>query len=119
MKTNAFVWFGNDADGLSMVDVLTSVMCIVYIIFKILHIWLSIAFMDESSFITQLNFVMEDITAFMHVIILFYFSKKTIDTTVTKIGLFKAGKYQVIEHPSIEEHSSTDEDATIKEEPKG
>ena len=87
------VWFGNDADGLSVIDILAFGMFIFFLIMKILHFIISIIVIRDTPLILQLNIIMDDINYNMYVILLSYFGKKSVDSIITKIGLFKSGKY--------------------------
>ena len=89
-----FIWFGNDADGLSIIDFLAAGMFIFFLVAKIVHFVLSIQHIGNADLIQQMNLMMADINQNMYVIITGYFVKKSIDTTVTKIGLFRAGEYE-------------------------
>jgi len=90
---NKFLWFGNDSDGLSIIDVLAFGMFTFFLIMKIVHLVLSIYYINNLDLINQINLIMDDINQNMYVIITSYFVKKTIDTTVTKVGLFKNDQY--------------------------
>lgn len=93
MKNNKFIWFANDADGLSMIDFLTIVITIIFFIFKILHIVLIINITD----INRIDFIataIETIDNMMIMVLASYFIKKGVDTTVSKLCLTKENKYK-------------------------
>ena len=111
-KKSKLIWFGNDADGLSMVDVLALGTFIIWIISKTLHLVLSLMNRYEPDTIIQLNYIMDTVDSFMGNVIVFYFGKKAIDTTVTKIGLFASKQYKEVVNASQEEISEEFTDDT-------
>lgn len=90
---NKFMWFANDADGLSMVDLLTLLFTLLFIIFKIVHIILIVG-SNNIETLTYLSTAISTLDDMMMVIITSYFIKKGIDSTVSKVCLTKEHKYK-------------------------
>lgn len=107
-------WFGNDQDGLSIMDTLTIAMFIFFILFKFIHIYISIGHKDSISLLSQFNLIMASMDEFMRLITIFYFSEKTLDNTITKIGDIKNKGYLIKEMQDCEEDSD-DTDNTNNE----
>ena len=105
-----FIWFGNDADGLSMIDLLAVGMFLFFLILKVTQLVLSIIFIENSELVQQINLIMADINQNMYVIITSYFIKKSVDTTVTKVGLFRAGEYEKVLIQPQEHNNKSSED---------
>lgn len=108
-----FRWFVNDYDGLSIMDTLTIAMFIFFILFKFIHIYISINHEHNLHLLSQFNIIMASLDEFMRLITIFYFSEKTLDNTITKIGDIKNKGYVIKEMENIEddtEQSPTEED---------
>ena len=105
-KVKNFIWFGNDADGLSIIDFLAAGMFIFFLLAKIAHFILSIAYIRDVELIQQMNLMMADINQNTYVVITGYFVKKSIDTTVTKVGLFRSGEYEKVITQAQEQYNT-------------
>jgi hypothetical protein len=115
---SAFIWFANDADGLSLIDLLAAGMFAFFLLTKVVHLVLSIRYIQNPELITQMNVIMNDVNTNMYYVITFYFVKKSVDTTITKVGLFKAGQYTNLndaEAESSNEHIINEDTSNLDE----
>jgi len=115
---SAFIWFANDADGLSLIDLLAAGMFAFFLLTKVVHLVLSIRYIQNPGLITQMNVIMNDVNTNMYYVITFYFVKKSVDTTITKVGLFKAGQYTNLndaEAESSNEHIINEDTSNLDE----
>lgn len=93
-EISRFEWFGNDADGLSLVDIITCIMFLYFIITKSLHFYIAVHYANTPEVMKNTIIIMDSINQFTDMMFMFYFGKKTLDTTVTKIGLFRTNSYE-------------------------
>ena len=105
-------WFGNDADGLTVIDLISAIMFFYFLVIKSIQLSLAIRYSANPEVLDAWNTTMNEINNFTELVMMFYFGKKVIDTATTKIGLFKSGKYEernLIETPDepVEATSST------------
>lgn len=90
---NKIMWFANDADGLSMVDILTVFVSLLFFIIKLIEIILSIYLTDLNK-VEVIHNCVSAIDDMMLMVLSYYFIKKGIDSTVSKICLTKENKYK-------------------------
>lgn len=87
-------WFGNDADGLTVIDLISAIMFLYFLVTKSIQLSLAIRYSANPEVLDSWNNTMSEINNFTELVMMFYFGKKVIDTATTKIGLFKTGKYE-------------------------
>lgn len=87
-------WFGNDADGLTVIDLISAIMFLYFLVTKSIQLSLAIRYSGNPEVLDACNNTMNEINNFTELVMMFYFGKKVIDTATTKIGLFKTGKYE-------------------------
>lgn len=87
-------WFGNDADGLTVIDLISAIMFLYFLVTKSIQLSLAIRYSANPEVLDAWNNTMSEINNFTELLMMFYFGKKVIDTATTKIGLFKTGKYE-------------------------
>lgn len=90
---NKLMWFANDADGLSMVDILTIFISLLFFVLKIVQIILAI-YIPNVTKVELVNTSISTLDDMMAMVLSYYFIKKGIDTTVSKICLTKENKYK-------------------------
>ena len=91
LSDNNFKWFGNDEDGLSLIDTISFSMFIFYIIFKIIHIIIIIKYSVNPTILEYLNKADESITSTTELILMAFVFEKGVDKTITKISQVKNG----------------------------
>lgn len=92
VKEKRFYWFANDADGLSMLDFLTLIFIFFYLVCKIFELVCCVKYGDSQKIVTAISTSLDSIESLVGIIMTYYFVKKGIDSTVSKIVL--KDKYQ-------------------------
>lgn len=87
LKEKRFYWFANDADGLSMLDFLTLIFIFFYVICKAFELICCIFYAQTEATMSAIAASLDSIESLVGIIITYYFVKKGIDSTVSKIVL--------------------------------
>lgn len=109
LKEKKFYWFVNDADGLSMVDCLTVVFVLFYIICKSFELITVANGYGDKDLVEGLQICVDSIESIVKIVITYYFLKKGVDSSVAKIVLNEKYKemYNDVTRPDIAQEKAS------------